>query len=53
VQNHPLKATALYSPELRRIVQFDVEVRAPVGLSRESIQLKRIIRNCGLGTRGL
>lgn len=41
---HPLIATALYSPELKRIVQFDIEIRSAGSLSRESMQLKRIIR---------
>jgi hypothetical protein len=43
--NYPLKATAQYSPELRRIVRFDIEVRTAGSLSRESIELRRIIRN--------
>jgi hypothetical protein len=42
---YPLKATALYSPQLSRIVKFDIEVRTAGSLARESIQLKRIIRN--------
>ena len=43
--SHPLKATALYSPELRRIVQFDIEARGGSNLTHEAMQLKRIIRH--------
>ncbi len=42
---YPLKATALYSPELKRIVRFDIEIRSFGSLSREAMQLKRIIRH--------
>ncbi|MEJ7686509.1 MAG: hypothetical protein WKG52_05645 [Variovorax sp.] len=41
----PIESTAIYSPELKRIVRFDAETKAVAGTVRESLRLQHIFRN--------
>ncbi|CAN7216671.1 hypothetical protein LJR175_000717 [Variovorax sp. LjRoot175] len=40
-----MEVTVLYAPDLKRVVRFDAETKAIAGMTKESLQLQRILRN--------
>ncbi|MDM0114890.1 hypothetical protein QTI66_22260 [Variovorax sp. J22R133] len=44
LRNVPMAATAWYSPDLKRVVRFDIQAMNSTAPSKESLQLKRVLR---------